>query len=337
MEDSLGVGKIFSDDEAVKSMVTDYNKTHFTSFTISTNNKKSIVFKCKHGRKRKYDGKGKRPNQTYNFIGCSAQVNFYKNKDDGTLKVTKSVLCHNHECSKIDYERDNAVFDDEDEAFVLTLNSATARPSQIKRVLKEQRGKSFTTKKIQNLIRKLAPTDAEENVSFEDFLQNIENDGGTVEWKCDPDETVSALFIATKSQKSSVISSQPTVIQLDTSFGVDQAHYKLTAFCYMNPVTNKTEVASIALVSQESEENFDFVLSLFRTLYSKDDFIFLVDKDFTCIASIKRAYPNSTVLLCIFHVIKFLRTLFATALTTKEKKEEIMAKFKSALYARDVD
>ena len=188
-------------------MVTDYNKTHFTSFTISTNNKKSIVFKCKHGRKRKYDGEGKRPNQTYNFIGCSAQVNFYKNKDDGTLKVTKSVLCHNHECSKIDYERNNAVFDDEDEAFVLTLNSATARHSQIKRVLKEQQGKSFTTKKIQNLIRKLAPTDAEENVSFEDFLQNIENDGGTVEWKCDPDETVSALFIATKSQMSLVISS----------------------------------------------------------------------------------------------------------------------------------
>ena len=132
------------------------------------------------------------------------------------------------------------MFHDEDEAFVLTLNSATARPSQIKRVLKEQRGKNFTTKKIQNLIRKLAPTDAEENVSFEDFLQKLEDEGGTVEWKCDPDETVSALFIATKSQKSSVISSQPAVIQLDTSFGVDQAHYKLTAFCYLNPVTNKT-------------------------------------------------------------------------------------------------
>ena len=142
---SLGVGKIFSDDEWVKSMVTDYIKTHFTSFTISTNNKKSIVFKCKHGRKRKYDWQGKRPNQTYSFIGCSAQVNFYKNKDDGTLKITKSVLCHNHECSKIDYELDNAVFDDEDEACGLT------RPLQIKRVLKEQRGKNFTTKKIQNL------------------------------------------------------------------------------------------------------------------------------------------------------------------------------------------
>ena len=87
------------------------------------------------------------------------------------------------------------MFHDEDEAFVLTLNSATARPSQIKRVLKEQRGKNFTTKKIQNLIRKLAPTDAEENVSFEDFLQKLEDEGGTVEWKCDPDETVSALFI----------------------------------------------------------------------------------------------------------------------------------------------
>ena len=87
MGDSLDVGKIFPDDESVKSAVADYNKTHFTSFRISANNKKSIILKCKHGHKRNYDGKGKGPNQTYNFIGCSAQVNLYKSKDDGTLKI----------------------------------------------------------------------------------------------------------------------------------------------------------------------------------------------------------------------------------------------------------
>ena len=100
-------------------------------------------------------------------------------------------------------------------------------------------------------------------------------------------------------------------------------------------MTNKTEVAAISLLSQESEENFNFVLSLFRSLYNKNDLIFLVDEDFTCIKSIKQAYPNSTVLLCIFHAIKFLRTLFATALATVEKKEEIMANFKLLLYAHD--
>ena len=36
-------------------------------------------------------------------------------------------------------------------------------------------------------------------------------------------------------------------------------------------------------------------------------------------------------------MIKFLRTLFATALARKEKKEEIMVQFKSVLYARDSD
>ena len=47
MADSLGVGKIFPDDESEKIAVAYNNKTYFTSFRISTNNKKSIVLKCK--------------------------------------------------------------------------------------------------------------------------------------------------------------------------------------------------------------------------------------------------------------------------------------------------
>ena len=55
-----------------------------------------------------------------------------------------------------------------------------ARLSQIKRVLKEQKGKNFTTMKFQNLIRKLALTEGE-NISFEDFLQNCVEGGCTAE------------------------------------------------------------------------------------------------------------------------------------------------------------
>ena len=77
--------------------------------------------------------------------------------------------------------------------------------------------------------------------------------------------------------KSGVISSTPTVIQLDTTFGIDEAHYKLTSFCYLNLSTNKTEIASLAIVSGETEEHFDFVLHCFSEVYRPEDPVFLVD------------------------------------------------------------
>ena len=118
-----------------------------------------MIIKCKHGRKRKYRGSGQRPNQQYSYIGCNAMINGYKNQKTGHVKITKVDLIHNHECRETDYIAQHQEIDESDEAFIVTLNNATARPSQIRRVLKEQRGKSFSTKKIQNLIRKLVPSE----------------------------------------------------------------------------------------------------------------------------------------------------------------------------------
>ena len=134
--------------------------------------------------------------------------------------------------------------------------------------------------------------------------------------------------------KASLLKSDPPVIQMDTTFNIEKAQYKLTAFCYLNPLTDKTEVAALALVSTESEENFDFVLSCFRSLNPVDEIVFLVDKDFTCIDSIKRTFPRATVLLCIFHVLKFVRSLFATAVVVVDKKKTMLQRFKEVVYAR---
>ena len=73
----------------------------------------------------------------------------------------------------------------------------------------------------------------------------------------------------------------------------------------------------------------------FRDIYANDDLIFLVDKYFTCINSIRHIFALATVLSCIFHVIKFLRTLFATAFATVEKKDVIMLKLRSLIFACD--
>ena len=324
------VGQNFADVDSVKSALELYNKQNTTELTIATNNKKIIVIMCKHGRKRKHEGTGKRPKQHSAYLGCNAAVNVYKDKDG--LKVTKAELRHNHALTP-----NPPTIEERDEEMILTLADASARPSQIKRVLKEKNKKVVSTQKIRNLINKLKSSDIENKESFEDFLEDVEENGGEVEWTSDPDGTVKSLFVSSKTMKGSLLRSDPPVVQMDTTFNIDQAQYKLSAFCYLNPFTDKTEVAALALVSTESEENFNFVLSCFRSIYPVDEIVFLVDKDFTCIDSIYRTFPHATVLLCIFHVLKFVRSLFATAVVVVEKKKTMLQKFRALVYARDDD
>ena len=83
--ETFNVGTLYSNLDDAKTAILKYNVTHFTNFTITNNNANSLVCGCKHGRLRNSKSIGKRPNQHYNFLGCSAIVRMYKSKD-GQIK-----------------------------------------------------------------------------------------------------------------------------------------------------------------------------------------------------------------------------------------------------------
>ena len=58
-------------------------------------------------------------------------------------------------------------------------------------------------------------------------------------------------------------------------------------------------------------------------------------QDFTEIRILKIVFPLSVVLLCLFHVIKWMKSILATANVEQEKKVELMAGFKGLIYALD--
>ena len=167
--------------------------------------------------------------------------------------------------------------DDEEKELVLTLKEANAKPSQIKRVLLEKKIKKFGTQKVKNLITKFLKSNGgdADGVNFEEFMQGIDEHGGCVEWVNDSDSAIKSIYICSESMKNAYISSMPQVVQIDTTFEVDKGRYKLAAVCYLNPTTNKTEIAAVALMSDESQENYDFLLSKFKFLCRKEDMIFL--------------------------------------------------------------
>ena len=193
----------------------------------------------------------------------------------------------------------------------------------------------MTIQKLKNLLQKISPKETVEDMKeeFETFMDNIEEGGGVIDWIDDSDGRMKALFITSCKMKAAFRSCNPPLIQMDTSFNFEKARYKVAAFCYLDTNSDRTEVAAYAFMSEESTECFDFVLMQLSKLSCRQDMTFLIDKDFTEIASLRKIFPMSVVLLCIFHCLKYMRTLFSTIPDAVEVKEEVMDQFKRVLYS----
>ena len=106
-EDVLCVGKTFNSIADAKACVEKYNSDNYTNFVVTTNNRKSLVYGCRHAVERKSYSGGKRPNQHYNYVGCTAAIRMYKSKD-GKVKVMKAELSHtNHPVNVTSYGFNN--------------------------------------------------------------------------------------------------------------------------------------------------------------------------------------------------------------------------------------
>ena len=339
--DSFYTGQIFQNVQEVKNHLNFFNEQNFTEFRISCNNSRSMQIHCKHARERKSRSKGLRPNLHVNYLGCNAKIILYKSQKPGnsTLKVTQSNLDHeNHIIDENVYKYNNIQVSQEEEDLIKVLAEANTKPSRIQKVILKRHKKKIGLKKLRNLVGKIVPKDDDvSRQDFEKYLDGVDNDGGVVEWDTDADGSINALFITTYKMKAAFENSDPPVIQLDTSFNFDKAQYKLAAFVYLDPTTGLSEIAALAFISQETANVFEYILGKFARMCSSHDMIFLIDKDFTEIASIKKIFPGSIVLLCCFHVMKYIRCLVSTALTTQDVKNDIYSQFNKVLYSKRED
>lgn len=324
-------GKIFESIKDAKEYVNSFNKNNLTNFVIDSHNKKSLVYKCCHAVDRKSRSKGVRPKQHYNFVGCTAFIRMYKSKD-GKVRVTKSDLEHiNHVVDEYSYRYKNDQLNEEETELVMTLKEANTKTSQIRRLLCNKANKHMSTQRVKNLIGKLEKSTTIDK-DLEDCLESIDSNGGTVKYTYDASGCVDALFISSGKMKQKFKEHNPLSIQMDTTFNIEEGKYKLVAFCYLDMQSNKTEIAAFALIANESESNFYFILQELKSLNDREDYIFLVDKDFTGINTIKRTFSEVVVLLCAFHVLKFMRRLIATALTDADTKKVVFEKFHKLTY-----
>ena len=145
------------------------------------------------------------------------------------------------------------------------------------------------------------------------------------------------MTLSSLKMRNAFRSSDPPLIQVDTTFELEAARYKVMAAVYLNPTTNKSELAFLALMCDETNETVEFALKAFKKICLRFTLIFMVDKDFGQILVLNSVFPGSRILLCNFHAIKFMRTLIASAPIVVETKTEILTQFKKVLYANTED
>ena len=335
--DDLAVGKTFESTESAKEYMRLYNESNFTEYIVETNSSRCLVFSCKHSMYRESKSTGKRVQQHYNYLACGARIRMYKSQkadETGKVKITKVELAHNHPVTREIYENQHITLTDTEKELISTLKAANAKDSQIKRILLEKSQKKVTIQKLKNLLMKLNPNSSESTKGeFESFLVDLESDGGIVEWINDSDGKMKAMFFASSKMIAAFKAHNPPVIQTDTSFEFEKSRYKVAGFCYLDNNADCTGIGAFALMSEESGECFEFVLRQLKKMCCREDLIFLIDKDFTEMGSIKKVFPLSIILLCIFHCLKYKRTLFSTIPDVVERKNEVMVQFKRVLYS----
>ena len=177
----LQEGTLFNSANEAKACVVKYNVDNFSNFVITNNNKKSLVYGCRHAvPTRKSHCGGKRPNQHYNYLGCEASIRMYKLKD-GKVKITKVDLLHkNHVTNETNYRFNNDSLNEEERDLVITLKEANTKTSQIKRILCDRTNKRMSTQRMRNLISKLMSEPSPNDEVLEDYLETMESAGGTL-------------------------------------------------------------------------------------------------------------------------------------------------------------
>ena len=350
----LKVGLKFHTRGAVKEFLKMYGDRTNTNMVVSVGGlsseckSKRLVVKCSYGQgKESIAREDARPNQHSKKLGCSSFIRFYVrgDKNERSLCVIKGFSeVHNHRRTRDMFYQDTQKLRENDElSFVAESMKLHVKPAQLKRCMQEKFQKpGLTTDHVRYVMRKVSGPD-QSREQLANLLKKIEDDGGTVEiLKQKGSHVVRVLTIQTKEMKRAFRGADPTVVLFDTTFGFCDEGYKMSGFCYSNNLTGHGELVQLVFLADEGAESLHFAFQSFRRSLLNDPKFFMIDKDFTEIQTIKKVFVNSSILLCQFHVLKYMKTLVSTSRAASgsgekvdiEKKGTLMTSFRATLYAK---
>ncbi|KAK3916275.1 Zinc finger SWIM domain-containing protein 3 [Frankliniella fusca] len=289
-----------------------------------------IKYSCKLGvldgeEERIGTGKGDRPIQETNKIGCQAFLHV-KAKGRSQLFVYKLIEEHNHECSKELYEmfpEKRQVISEDVQEKIKLLCDAKAKPSMIRIVLRGLTG-NLTSRDLANFRAQLKK-EKHEGRSEEDRLSKVledlltDKDASLVVGR-DKNQKMKFLFFQTSGMKRNV-ARYGKVILLDHSHKVNSNRMPVCVIMVMDGEGNG-RAAGYAFVANEQLVTVAEVLKSFRESIGEELAVavrtIVIDKDPSEIGAIEQVFPEVHIHLCIFHV--------GRSLNEKSSKESALVK-----------
>ena len=124
------------------------------------------------------------------------------------------------------------------------------------------------------------------------------------------------------------------LFHIDGTFKVNTENYLLYVIMVQNSNGEGRPVA-YCWMKTENVENLEFLYSQILDLPDLPEVkVIIVDKDLTNLPVLKRYFPETIILLCTFHVIKWLKSVIAKIVISSQLKNEIMFRIKALVNAQ---
>ena len=219
----------------------------------------------------------------------------------------------------------------------LTLLEVGGNATLVRNYIEKKTGKFLTNQDICNMKMKFSSS-CEESivVLLKKFVEMDESNVACIVLD-DDEKNIEIIFLQSQKQRE-WFDKFPELIILDGTYKINNAGMALYDILVEDGFGSSCVVA-YCFVAQETKVSLVNFLQIFKKYNPrwKDVKVTLTDKDMTEIVSLNEELPQSTNLLCRFHMLKYFRTKIATYSCPKETKEQLMQLAKRMVYALSVD
>jgi hypothetical protein len=313
---------------------------------------KTLRIKCCHGEKPRNNTKdNSRPDQNTGCIQCPFVATLYFDSNQRVLKFGKTRnLTHNHKIGQEVYQNEtmnrNAKIQNNQEAIELIKTLADVKTStvQTKQLIQKKYQVQVTTRDLSNIKQKFERTSnpiRDQGVMVQQVLDKIiaDHPNNTVEVftkrnVMTDDNDLQCIYIQTDRMKN-WYHQYPEILHIDSTFSINLEKFQLISILAQDNNLRGVPVA-YCLMNTDTKENLNFFYENFlkHNNVTKTNAI-IIDKDLTNIDLLSQFFNNVQLLLCTFHVLKYVKLKIQKLQVDHSCREVLMELFNKVLYSRD--
>lgn len=331
------VEQSFASLQDLKTYCRIHSKAHGYAIVIDASRCNKVYFICDRGgtyrnRLKHTDSSRVRKTATKK-IGCPFRCEATRDSETGTWKLDLVNTQHTHEASETPtahpiHRRLNSL----EKQQVLSMANKTIAPREIVATLTEN-GTMTTSKTIHNLINSSKKERLGGRTAVQALLDDLKNKGYSYDYKIDELGHLSHLFFAHPlSIELARFYSETAVI--DCTYKSNR--YKMPLLDVVSSTaTNHTFAICHAFTAAEHEGDYMWMVQCIRRFVYNDHFpkVIVVDRELALINALKTAFPESAIIVCIWHIQQKVLAKCKEVHLTDEVKDEFMRSWNSVVEA----